>query len=93
MQAYWILTLDKPSYCSNNVETKSEPISKTYSLFHLQVLKFVGRISIPNKKLRNAHLFRVVLVSDERQGHGCDFGERLKPLAKTRLGFHSLSYG
>lgn len=47
----------------------------------------MGRISIPNKTLRNAHLFTVVLVSDERHGHGCDFGERLKPLAKTRLGF------
>ena len=63
------------------------PFQKHTHFSILQVLKFVGRISIPNKILRNAHLFRVVLVSDERHGHGCDFGERLKPLAKTRLGF------
>lgn len=63
------------------------PFQKNSHFSILQVLNFVGRISIPNKTLRNAPLFRVVLVSDGRRGHGCDFGERLKPLAKTRLGF------
>lgn len=73
---------------------KVNPFQKHIYFSSLQILKFVGRNSLPNKILRTAYLFGVKCVSEERHtAMACGVGESLKPLLNLDLDLNGLRYG